>query len=53
MYRQAYNASIDTMVNSLTDRFDQEDFKLYSRLEQLVISAASQQNFDELFKEVP
>lgn len=39
-YRRIYYESLDQIVNAIKDRFDQEDFRTYVNLENLLIKAA-------------
>ena len=56
MYRQIYYEALDLAVNSITDRFDQPGFRVYSNLKQLMVKACSdsgdeyQEELDEVCK---
>ena len=39
MYRQVYYEALDLAVNSISDRFDQPGFRVYSNVEQLLFKA--------------
>jgi hypothetical protein len=49
LYRQVYFEVIDLAVNSITSRFDQSDFRIYSNIEELLIKAASGENYETEF----
>lgn len=51
-YRQLYYEALDNTVNCLIQRFDQPGYKIYSNLEQLLIKAGKQQEFEEEFQVV-
>ncbi len=40
LYRQVYFEAIDMAMNSIKSRFDQEGFKVYSNIEQLLLKAS-------------
>lgn len=46
-YHQHYFGAIDTVVNSLKDRFEQPGYQCYSKLEQLRIKACQGKDFKE------
>ena len=39
-YRAIYFEALDTVVNCIKDRFDQEGYKIYSKLELLLLKMA-------------
>ena len=49
LYRQSYFEVIDFAVRSITSRFDQEGFRIYSSVEQLLIISASGEGFENEF----
>ncbi len=49
MYRQFYFEAVDLAVSSITARFDQPGFKVYSNVEQLLFKAC---NGDDYQKEL-
>ena len=46
-YRQFYFEAIDLIVQTINDRFDQLGYKMYQRLEALIIKAANKETFAE------
>ncbi len=52
LYRQSYFEVIDFAVSSITDRFDQDGFRVYSNVEQLLFKASSGQNYENEFSVV-
>ena len=46
-YRQIYYESLDLIVQSIKDRFDQPGYKVYRSLEDLVLKAANKLDFSE------
>jgi len=48
-YRQLYFEGIDTAIGCLVNRFDQEGYKVYRNLEDLLIKASCKDNFDQQF----
>ena len=47
MYRQVYYEALDLSVTSITDRFDQPGFKVYSNVEQLLFKACTGDNYQK------
>ena len=39
-YRRIYFESLDCVINAIEDRFDQENFRTYVKLENLLLKAA-------------
>lgn len=52
LYRPVYFEVIDLTVSSITSRFDQKDFCIYSNIEQLLFKAASGENYETEFSTV-
>lgn len=46
-FRRIYLEAVDTIVNCIRDRFDQEGYKIYSKLQQLLLKTCNQQHVDE------
>ena len=46
-YKTIYFESLDAAVQTITDRFDQEDFNIYAKMEQVLILAAMKGNYNE------
>ena len=46
-YRAIYFEAIDTLTSSLKDRFDQTDFQMYSKLEQVLIKCAKSDSYEK------
>ena len=51
-YRKVYYESLDCIINVIEDRFDQEDFKTYIKLENLLLKAANGSDFDSEYSGV-
>ena len=51
-YRKYYYEVLDLMVTSIKKRFDQPGFGTYKNLQNLLIKAANQENFENEFKNV-
>ena len=51
-YRKIYYESLDCIINAIEDRFDQEDFKTYIKLENLLLKAAKRSDFDSKYNDV-
>ncbi len=51
-YRQQYFEALDNAINCLIHRFDQPGYKTYSNLEQLLIKASKQEDFEDEFQVV-
>ena len=51
-YRKHYFEAFDTMINWIESRFDQEDFKMYALLEQVLLKAAKHDEYEEELKEI-
>ena len=52
LYRKHYFEAFDTVINCIENRFDQEDFKMYALLEQVLLKAAKHDEYEEELKEV-
>ena len=52
MYRQIYHEALDLLKATITDRFDQKDFKMYAQCEQLLLKAAKGQNYESEYENV-
>ena len=52
LYHKHYFEAFDTAINSIEDRFDQEDCKMNSLLEQVLLKAAKHDEYEEGLKEV-
>ena len=46
-YRRIYYETLDLIVESINERFDQPGYGLYSNLEQLLLKAVRHDNYDE------
>ena len=51
-YRQIYFEALDLVTNSISDRFNQRGYQIYSQVEQLLLKAARKEPFDEEFSSV-
>ena len=51
-YHQHYYQAIDMIVTCITDRFDQPGYKVYSEVEQLLLKACKQAEFDSELKSI-
>ena len=51
-YRATYFKSSDCIVNAIEDRFDQEDFRTYVKLENLLLKEAKGDTFFQEYKYV-
>ena len=49
-YKRIYFEAIDKLVNLLENRFNQEDFKIIENLQNLLLLAAGNQNYDKELK---
>ena len=47
LYRQIYFEVLDLAINSITARFDQAGYKIYSSIEQLLFKAVINENYEE------
>ena len=45
MYRQSYYEALDLAVNSISQRFNQPGFRVYSNLEQFLFKACTGDNY--------
>ena len=53
LYRKHYFEAFDTMINCIEeDCYDQEDFKMYPLLKQVLLKAAKHSEYQEVLKEV-
>ena len=48
-YRQIYYQAIGTIVGTIRDRFDQDGYKTYSELENLLLKAIGNESFEQEF----
>ncbi|KAJ8039710.1 hypothetical protein HOLleu_13800 [Holothuria leucospilota] len=46
-FRRIYLEAADSIVNCIRDRFDQEGYKTYSKLQQLLLKTCNKQHVDE------
>ena len=51
-YRRIYYEALDLIIESITDRFDQPGYGLYSNLEQLLLKAVRHEDYEEELKSV-
>ena len=51
-YRRIYFESLDCIVSAIRDRFDQDDYKIYVQLENLLLKAAKGESFMTEYKSV-
>ncbi len=51
-YRQHYYEAIDMIVTCIVNRFDQPGYRVYSEVEQLLLKASKQEDFDSELKSV-
>ena len=51
-YRQIYFDALDYIINSIKDRFEQPDYQIYVNLENLLLKAAYEEDFEHEFIEV-
>ena len=51
-HRTTYFKSLDCIVNAIEDRFDQEDFRTYVKLENLLLKEAKGDIFFQEYKYV-
>ncbi len=49
-FRQIYYETIDNTTNCIANRFDQSGYKIYCNLEQLLIKASNQSDFEDELK---
>ena len=47
-----YFEAFDMVINCIEDRFDQEDFKMYALLEQVLLKAAKHNEYKEKLKKI-
>ena len=52
LYRKHYYEALDHVVNCVKERFNQEDYKRYAMLQELLLKAARKQPFDTELEEV-
>ncbi len=45
MYRQVYYEALDLILGSITERFDQDDYRVYIQCEELLLKAARGQDY--------
>jgi len=50
LYRRTYFEAVDLLVCSIEEQFDQPGYKVYSKLEDVLVKAVKKQNFDEELK---
>ena len=51
-YRKIYYKSLDCIINAIEERFDQDDFKTYIKLENLLLKVAKGSDFDGEYNDV-
>jgi hypothetical protein len=49
-YRPIFYEALDLIVNGIKERFDQQGYKVYVKLEELLIKAANKKEYEEEFK---
>ncbi len=47
IYRPIYYEALDLVINGIKSRFDQPGYRIYSKLEDLVVKAANKENWEE------
>ena len=52
MYRKHYFEALDLTINCIKDRFDQEDYRHYANLQELLLKAARNEQFDSELSDV-
>ena len=53
LYRKHYYEALDHVVNCIEERFNQEDYRKYATLKDLILKAARKQPFTTELEEVP
>jgi hypothetical protein len=51
-YRKIYYEALNLMISGITNRFDQNDYKVYTQCERLLLQAAAGENFEEALDHV-
>ena len=51
-YKQIYFEALDAAIVAIGDRFDQSDYSMYAKLEQLLLLAATQKDYSQILREV-
>ena len=51
-YHQAYFEVLDLAITGISDRFNQPGYSIYSNLENLLVSAANNQTYNDQFTDV-
>ena len=51
-YRQIYYQAIDSVISTINGRFNQADYGMYAKLEQILLLAATNSNYSAELKEV-
>ena len=51
-YQQIYYQAIDSVISTINDRFNQADYGMYAKLEQILLLAATNSNYSAELKEV-
>ena len=51
-FKKIYYETLDCIINAIEDRFDQEDFKTYIKLENLLLKAAKGSDFDSEYNDI-
>ncbi len=51
-YRRMYFEAIDLSIECISDRFDQQDYRIYSRLEHFLLKGCQEKAYDEELKVV-
>ena len=47
-YHPKYYEALDLVVNMVKSRFDQDGYKMYVNLEQLLVKATNQEEYEEM-----
>ena len=51
-FKKVYYETLDCIINAIEDRFDQEDFKTYIKLENLLLKAAKGSDFNSEYNDI-
>ena len=46
MYRKHYFEALDLVINCIKDRFNQDDYRVYATLQEVLLNAAKKKSFD-------
>ena len=52
MYRKQYYEAVDLLVNTIEDRFAQESYLMFERLESLLLDALSAKDVSQLLDDI-